>query len=76
MDYDDNAKDDDDMTKTTYNIFYLIIPPGPPVRSIRGAVPVPKRVSRTVEQIQRERENNQEAYCHWGEHRGGEREIL
>ena len=54
----------------------LLIPPGPPVCSIRGIVPVSKRVSRTVEQIQRERENHQEAYCHRGEHRGGEREIL
>ena len=50
-------------------------PPGPPVCSIRRAVPVSKRVPRTVQQIQRERENYQEAYSDRGQHRGGQIEF-
>ena len=53
-----------------------MMPSGPPVCPIRWAVPVPKRVPRTVEQIQRERENYQEAYCHRRQHRGGEIEMI
>ena len=61
---------------TMMMMILMVMLSGPPVCSIRWAVPVPKWVPRTVEQIQRERENYQEAYCDRRQHRGGGIEMI